>query len=131
MKSRVKLNEGEVLFRKLGGGSFRFGGKIIKPGQTFAARPEVLPKAFMDLFEIVSGGEEAKTKAKALKENKEETIAVTSEEVKSEEYSLQLNKDASTKTNKLYDIVDGDGKKVNDEPLNKTIAEETIKQLTA
>lgn len=38
----------KVRFQKLGGGSFRLPGRIIKPNQFFWAYPEEIPQAFRD-----------------------------------------------------------------------------------
>jgi len=47
---RTMVDDGTILFHKIGGGSFRtMHGKIIKPNQKFRARPEEIPEAFRDV----------------------------------------------------------------------------------
>lgn len=47
---------GKVWFRKLGRGSLRHGGKIIKPNQRFLAYPGDIPPSFMDVVVPADGG---------------------------------------------------------------------------
>jgi hypothetical protein len=47
--------EGKVRWKKAGGGSFRMGNKIIKPGETFWAFPGEIPKAFRDVVIPLNG----------------------------------------------------------------------------
>ncbi len=54
MQRKVKLVEMDnpdvqVRWKKIGGGSFRMGNKIIKPGQIFTATPNQIPKSFRDV----------------------------------------------------------------------------------
>lgn len=42
-------------WRKIGGGSLRWGGKIIKPNQVFRAWPEEIPDSFKDTLIPVDG----------------------------------------------------------------------------
>jgi len=51
-KTRLKLK-----YRKIGGGSFRLYGKIIKPNQVFSAYPEDIPEAFSDVVKCLDDEE--------------------------------------------------------------------------
>ena len=44
------VKPGEVWFRKIGGGTLRHKGRIIKQNQKFKAYPEDLPSSFMDVI---------------------------------------------------------------------------------
>lgn len=46
---------GLISWRKLGGGSFTFQGKKVKPGETFLARPSDIPLSFRDLVVPADG----------------------------------------------------------------------------
>ena len=49
-KAIVKVeNTGKIRYRKLGRGSLRFRGQIIKPNQVFEAHPWDIPPAFSDV----------------------------------------------------------------------------------
>jgi len=66
-KNILTPKEGEIHWKKVGGGSFRIGNRIIKPGQTFLAFPHEIPKAFRDVVIALDGGaifEEDKKKKK-------------------------------------------------------------------
>ena len=47
--------EGKVRWKKIGGGSFRIGNRIIKPGESFSAFPSEIPKAFRDVVIPLNG----------------------------------------------------------------------------
>ncbi len=48
---RTKMpDDGMIWWRKTGGGSLRFNGKIIKPNEKFRARPDQIPKGFRDVI---------------------------------------------------------------------------------
>lgn len=48
-KRQAVDNDGKIRFKKLGGGSLRFGGRIIKPNEVFRAYPDDIPKGFRDI----------------------------------------------------------------------------------
>jgi len=43
----------KLWYRKLGGGSLRFQGRIIKPNERFQSYPEDIPEAFKDLLQCI------------------------------------------------------------------------------
>ena len=103
----------KIWWKKLGGGSarLRIGGrlKIIKPNERFQALPEEISESFRDVIIPL------------------EDIPTASEEKisgKSPKYSLE-----STKRNGFYNIVDEQGKKINQKALNKADATQLIEDL--
>lgn len=93
-----------------GGGSFRLpNGKIIKPNQRFKSLAEDIPRAFRDIV---------------VPFNKEDVEKVnTPIEGKANEYSLV------PKSGGWFDVVDGEGKPVNDKSLREEDANELLKSL--
>jgi len=93
---------GICTWRKKEGGTFRLkNGRKIKPNETFTAYPSEIPIAFRDLFELVEGNAEAT----------ERVITAPSKFVIGE------------REDGLFDVVDPDGKCINDVPMAKEDAE--------
>jgi hypothetical protein len=89
--------EKKIKFRKEGGGSFRMAsGKIIKPGQVFAAYPNEIPPEFLDTIVPLEKIPEAPTP---------EEVPV---EVTQPAYELKHRGGG------YYDIVDANGKQMNE-----------------
>ena len=85
-------------WRKKEGGTFRLAsGRKVKPNETFEAYPSDIPAAFMDLFELIDGNPEAI----------ERIITAPSK------FFINEREDD------LFDVVDKDGKCINDEPMAK------------
>lgn len=105
-----------ITWKKVGGGSLRFNGKIIKPGQTFQARPSEISQNFRDVIipmEGVAGVPADPGKpAPPIKVDKVE-------------YKLK-----SRGTGGWYDVVDINGKTLNEKALKKDVAEKLIHDLT-
>lgn len=97
--------ERTVLRWKNVSGSLRIGNRIIKPGQIFTATEEEVPHAFRDTV-------------LALDPLPAERVP----EPTPLAYSLK-------KKNGLWNVVDGQGKVLNEEPLPKEQAEELLKTL--
>lgn len=55
MERTKKEEKKPMLWRKLGGGSLRLPGRIIKPNQQFRAYPEEIPVGFRDLVQPLEG----------------------------------------------------------------------------
>jgi hypothetical protein len=113
-------------YKKIGGGSLRIrtGGKsrIIKPNEIFKAYPSDISAAFKHL--VVEIDEVDKTiivpaKAETIIPSEEEKI-----EVVKKLYSIKRRGKSM-----WYDIVDSNGKVVNDKALRKDNAEELLKAL--
>jgi hypothetical protein len=133
-KSNAPKSEEEKklrMFRKIGGGSFQLGNRIIKPGQTFEANPDDIPMAHRDVV-IPVDGDMVTWKDK----NKQETVLTGLEEkVVKPEYLLQPH----GKSLFLFDVVTDTGKKdgegnpiykiLNEKSLKKEVAEKLIEDL--
>jgi hypothetical protein len=104
-------NDGTILWKKIGGGSLRLGGKIIKPGQTFRATVAQIPKGSRDVVVPLEDVRE-----------KEAPPLVVTKSV----YSLQ----ARGKNELWFDVVDGNGKVLNEKALRKDVAEKLIEDLS-
>ena len=128
-RSKEVVDDGTILWKKVGGGSFRMPGKIIKPGQKFRARPDQIPAGFRDVvipLEKIPDG----------KDIKEEQVP---ENIPGIQAKYKLNKRPKKDWTKddngdeviLYDIVDIAGKTINgkSKPLTKDIAESLINDL--
>lgn len=112
----TSLTERKPSWRKIGGGSLRIGNKIIKPGQTFEAWPDEIKPAFRNLVIPMSGD------ASFIAEEKKEASPVVG--VKPV-YKLQPH----GKSLSLFDIVDANGKILNEKSLKKEVAEKLIADL--
>lgn len=109
----------KLRWRKMGGGSIRIvlsGEKrIIKPGEIFLADVAELPKSCLDLLECVDKGDlKAST---VVKKEKEPFVPV--------EYTLTKVKGGKD----LWNLVDVEGKSLNETPLSKVSAEELLNAL--
>ena len=114
-KTQPKSN-GEILWKKIGGGSLSIQGRIIKPGQTFRARPDEISKGFMDTVIPMEPIPEGAKAPDPLKE------VIPGEAAK---YTLK------TRGKGWYDIVDASGKVLNEKALKKEMAEQLLKDLEA
>ena len=100
---------GMCTWRKKEGATFRLGnGKKVKPNEVFKAYPREIPPAFRDLFELLEGDENAV----------ERVITAPSK------FAIGEREDG------MFDVVDPDGKCVNDVPLGKEDAEKLLLALS-
>ena len=102
--------DGSIMWKKVGGGSLRLNGKIIKPGQVFSATPEQIPVAFKDLIMPL---EQVRLK--------DEPVIVPAKLV----YELKPR----GKSKSLFDVVDKNGKVLNEKALTKEVAQNLIDDL--
>lgn len=105
--NKVKNEDGTIRWKKIGGGSFRLGNRIIKPNQVFSARPDQISEAFRDNIIPVD-------------KLPPEPKGVVSEPA---EFFLK------SKGGGWYDVVDGNGKIKNEKSLKKASALELIETL--
>jgi len=105
----ISPTEGEILHIKIGGGSFHFKGKIIKPKQTFLADPDEIPKGFRDIVKPIEDKPENRKKPKV-------PAVPTYKKVKIEK---------GDKKGK-WNVVNSDGKVLNEKPLNEKDADALI-----
>jgi len=108
---RATNNNGLIRYRKIGGGSLRLDGKIIKPGQVFLADPKKIPKAFLDVLvplDEVPGVEEKKPQ--------------NEEELKKLKPVFDVVPRGNSKV--WFDVVNSEGKVINARALRKEVAEQ-------
>ena len=98
-------------FRKEGGGSFRIGNRIIKPGQKFKEYPENIPQIFRDTIILVDGDDVGDIEEKKI-------------EVDKPVYTYKKRE-----TGNWYDIFDANDKKVSEKALTRQQALDYIKGL--
>jgi hypothetical protein len=106
----MEREDGSIMWKKVGGGSLRLNGKIIKPGQTFRAHPDVIPNAFKDLIIPLESIPK-----------KDEPPLVVAKTV----YNMQPR----GKSKSLFDVVNKDGKVLNEKALTKEVAQKLIDDL--
>jgi len=104
-------------WQKVGGGSLRIGNRIIKPGQIFEAFPEDISPSFRKFVIPLSGDANFKEI-----ETKETTIIPG---VKPK-FTIQPH----GKSLFLFDVVDVNGKVLNEKSLKKDVAEKLIEDLS-
>lgn len=99
-------------FKKIGGGSFEtYSGKIVKPNEIFKADPDDIPKAFRDIVVEVDPDPNPQPEPKT-------------EEIEVHEYTKE------PKSKGWYDVVDSNGKVMNEKSLRDAEADELIKNLS-
>lgn len=115
--------KGKILYRKTGGGFFRFKGRFIKSGDTFWAFPHEIPKAFEDTLieldtthveDLPNQEDENKEDAELQKEAIENLVTYTKEKAPGVGW---------------YNVVDSTGKKVNEKSLREKDADEMVDNL--
>lgn len=110
--------EKTIKWKKIGGGSFRlYNGKIVKKNEVFFAPLHLIPEAFRDTLQPVDKKEVEEVE----KEIKTGHVSVVG---KSHEYSIQPHTSKG-----WWNIVDGNGKVLNEKALRKPAAEEMLKNL--
>ena len=106
---RTKGNKEELIrWKKIGGGSFRMGNQIIKPGQRFSARLVDIPEGCRDIIVPVD----------KLPEGMKEDIKV-----------VQAVYSVKHRSGKWYDVVNTNGKVLNEKAMTRENALELIKLL--
>ena len=114
------VEETRLRWKKIGGGSLRItlGGKkkIIKPGEVFLAHESELPVAFMDSLQCLASETEKKiNKEIVAKQNAVPAI-----------YELQ----EAEGTDDLWNVVNPEGKAINEKPLDIDAANELLNSLS-
>lgn len=110
-KEATKIEETRIHWKKVGGGSFRFNRRIIKPGEIFLANVEDIPKGFRDQIIPLDTIKEKST-----------TPIIAAKSV----YEIQPR----GKSKSLFDVVDGNGKVLNEKVLTKEVAEKLVNDLS-
>jgi len=125
MERKNKVQEGQstegmLQYRKLGGGSMRLSGRIIKPNERFFARPEDIPTGFKRFLQVVS---DDVTVATVTKEKAEKT-----QQLAEPENLFTIEPDEEKEG--FYNVVNSVDKKfINDKPLRKKAAENLLESL--
>jgi hypothetical protein len=104
-------------FKKVGGGSLRIGNHIYKPGQVFEIDPNLIPKAFRDQV-IPEGGD-----MKGWEEKRKEETPTPKNVVKSIYTAKQRE------GSQWWDILDANGKVVNEKGLKQEVAEDLMAKM--
>lgn len=111
IKEVSKVEDTRIRWKKVGGGSFRWNRRIIKSGEVFLANVEDIPKGFRDqIIPLDSIKEKVATPIVAVK---------SVYEIKSR-----------GKSKSLFDVVDGNGKVLNEKALSKEVADKLVKDLS-
>jgi hypothetical protein len=111
-------------WKKLGGGSFRIqkangSAKIIKPGEIFRAHPDEIPLGFRDLCQPLDG-------AVAWEDNKKSGKRTQPIPGVKPIYHLAPR----VGTDSLFDILNPEGKVLNEVPLEEEVAKQLIADLS-
>lgn len=113
--------DGTFRWKKVGGGDFRIGHRIIKEGEIFTATQAEIPMAFRD---IIIALDTLPVEAAVAPVAPAKVVPVT--------YSLEATdapEDAKNKETKYFNVVNGAGKVINEKPLTETKAKQLIKDL--
>jgi hypothetical protein len=103
----------QIWWRKIGGGSFRIHGKIIKPNEKFKAASSEIPKAFRNVVIPLENIPEVSQPSKAVVPGK---IPI---------YQLKQKERAG-----WFDIVNEHGKAINEKPLKEEDAVQLLNDLS-
>ena len=115
MERRNVGSEQVIKWKKTGGGSLRFNGRIIKPGQIFKAKASEISPNFRDVvipLETIPGDVVVPT--------------IPDPAIKAVEVEYKLK---SRGSGGWFDVIDKNGKALNEKALKKDIAEKLIKDL--
>jgi len=115
-RPEVVVKSTKLRWQKIGGGSLRWNGRIIKPQEIFYADKEELPVSFLDTLVCLES------------EEVQEAAAITSKITIIPEASYELKK--ADKGKNLWNVVNSEGKTLNESPLSKESAEELLIALT-
>jgi len=121
--SRTPESEDIRIWRKLGGGSLRYNGYIIKPNQKFKATQGELPTAFLDVIILADstlGGKPDPRRPPA-------KGSVGAPEIKPIEVIYTKKARGSLG---WFDVVDSNGKALNEKALREDIADKLVHDLS-
>ena len=117
-----KNNPNAILWHKTGGGSLHITinkkVKIVKPGEKFYAEPHEIPEAFRDvIIPIDSKGQRV-------------SVEVATEQEKVEEAEAKVVYNLKHRGGGWWDVVNEEGKAINETALKKDKAEELLNSLS-
>jgi hypothetical protein len=104
-------DDGKISFKKIGGGALRWNKQLIKPGQIIRLNPNDIPKNFLDVL----------IPLEKIREVAEPPIVITKSEFK----VVPRGKSKS-----LFDVLDNQGKVINEKGLTKEVAESLVNDLS-
>ena len=117
---RVKDDqEGKMQFQKLGGGSWRLGKRIIKPGEKFFAFPNEIPNSMKDIIVPTTGAIDWGTK----KDEVQPVYPITKVSYTVEPRAEVVQRG---KSNLWWNVVDKEGNVLNEKALKKEDAEAQV-----
>ena len=121
-KSNVVQNaeESKVRWKKVGGGSFRMGNRIIKPGESFWAYPREIPKAFRDVVIPLNGDVVFK------EEKKKEELA---KKIEGKKPAFLIEKREGSPWWDVFNVQEVEGKEVRKRINEKGLTEEKANKL--
>lgn len=105
-KVATETEEGQIKWKKTGGGSFKLRNRFIKPGETFYARPDEIPQSFRDMV-VPLGALPPAVSAPQVKRTKKSVWEVQ----------------PRGKSKSQFDVVNEAGKKMNEAVMTKEKAE--------
>jgi hypothetical protein len=107
---RVVPSNDLIRWKKVGGGAFYFKNRIIKPGQIFTAKPSDIPAAFKDL---------------CIPLDEIKPAPVVPIQITQAEYTVKPRGKSKT----WFDVIDKQGKPINEKALSKEVAENLVQDL--
>jgi len=122
--SRTPESKDIRIWRKIGGGSLRYNGHILKPNQKFKATQEELPTAFLDV--IVPADLSLRDRPDPNRPPAKGSAGPP--EIKPVEVVYTVK--ARGTSGGWYDVVDSNGKALNEKALKKEIAEKLVHDLS-
>lgn len=108
----------KLKWKKVGGGDFRIGHKIIKENEVFLATEAEVPKGFRDIIILLGDAPVETYKAP------EKVVKPVYELVPTEAPENAENKDV-----KYFNVVNASGKAINQNPLTEEAATQLVKDL--
>lgn len=124
----------EIRFKKIGGGSLRWGKRIIKPGEVFTADPKSIPATFRNVLipldKIPEPGET--TKEIISKQVSFEKVAVTRKDIAEAIKNGSLRDDFKIEQGKKYfNVINKETKKpINTIPVEEEKADNLLNDLS-
>lgn len=109
-QSQPILKETLPTWKKIGGGTLWLKGHMIKPGETFKSAEKDIPEAFRDMMIPWDG-------------------TADSENAKQPEPSAPILYSLEKTSDGKYNVVNGQGKAINETPIEKEAAEELVESL--
>ena len=126
MMERVKSESSKLKrWKKIGGGSFLMGNRHIKTNQKFTAYEEEIPKTFRDAVVLLGEVEDAvEVKPKATEE-----VSAAEQSAETPKPTTPAKYFVKKRSAGYYNVVDQDGKIINEKALRIAAAEALVETL--